>query len=579
VKAIKIILILALSLGGIIGCQSTGKMTKTVPINPRPALDAVASDGAAAYYYFVSSQMKLKEGDIAEAQWMLEKAIQSDPSSVMLRLEAAGLHLIRKNPEAALQLILQVLNDHPNHGEALILAGRTYQHMDAVTESKFFFERALAGSPSDPNIYVYLGRLYWNENDLYNAERVFRMMAQQFPDSYVAHYFIGKILVAQGNTAHAEAAFIRSLELEPSLEESRFELIRIYRAQKRSALIGGMYQSILEYQPENIEAAVELAVIFRQSGNTELAAPLLLELGQRSETEGGILSYLFDNFLEDKKYELSVWLVLGMLKGAPQSAELNYMAGVAFDGLKMIPLALDHLKRVPQDSRFYKNAVVYSALMLRDSGQIDQSIQSIRNALQTDPQQVDYYLYLGTFYEELEQYDKAIDILSRGIAVDNSNIRLHFRVGIVHDKAGRKQDAIESMKQVLELHPQDAEALNYLGYTYAELGIHLDEAETLIQSALQMKPNDGYITDSLAWVYYKQGRYEEALDWLMKAQTLVPDDPIILEHLGDVHLKLNRQEKAIKYYKRSLEKSVNDREQLEQKIRTIQNNDSSQPNQ
>jgi tetratricopeptide (TPR) repeat protein len=244
----------------------------------------------------------------------------------------------------------------------------------------------------------------------------------------------------------------------------------------------------------------------------------------------------------------------------------------------MMPIALDHLGRVPQDSRFFKNAVVYRALMLRDSGRIDQSIQTIRKALQNDPQQADYYLYLGTFYEELDQYEKALDILSQGLSVDNRNVRLHFRVGVIQDKAGRKNDAIAAMKNVLELQPEDAEALNYLGYTYAELGIHLDEAENLVRSALRIKPNDGYITDSLAWVYYKQGRYEEALDWLKKAETLVPDDPVILEHLGDVHLKLKRQEKAIQYYQRSLELNEKDREQLEKKIRVIQN-DSQHPNQ
>ena len=578
VRYLKVFLVGTLAIGVIAGCNGIGAGTVNAKqFNLQSQVVPTAGDRAAAYYYFTSAQIKLKEGYVAEAQWMLEKAMKSDSESAVLKLEAAGLHLLQKNSEMALVMIQDVLRDQPHHTEALIMAGRAYQQMDALPESKLYYERALDSAPSEPEIYLYLGRLYWSENDLINAERVFRQMANQFPDSYAAHYFSGKVWLIQGKTSEAEGAFLRSLKLEPSLEESRLELIRIYKSQKLVHQIAEMYESILEYHPDNVEAAIELAVIYRQSGKSEMSAPLLAEVGRHSEHDNGVLSYVFDNYLEPKDYELGAWMVLGMLKGAPQSADLHYLAGVAFDGLKMVPLALDYLRRVPHGSQFYKNAVVYSALMLRDSGRIDQSIQVIRDALANDPQQADYYLYLGSFYEALENYEKAIDILLQGVAVDNGNIRLHFRIGIIQDKAGRKQDAINAMKNVLELQPEDPEALNYLGYTYADLGIHLDEAEDLIQSALRMKPNDGYITDSLAWVYYKQGRYEEALDWLIKAENLVPNDPVILEHLGDVHLKLKQHEKALKYYQRSIELNDKDREQIEYKIRLIKND--SPPNQ
>jgi tetratricopeptide (TPR) repeat protein len=134
---------------------------------------------------------------------------------------------------------------------------------------------------------------------------------------------------------------------------------------------------------------------------------------------------------------------------------------------------------------------------------------------------------------------------------------------------GQKEASIDTMKMVIKLSPDDAEALNYLGYTYADLGINLDEAETLIQTALKLKPNDGYITDSLGWVYFKRGQYSEALQLLKKAIKLVPDDPVILEHLGDVYLKLDSRDKAINYYQRSLDNNAKDLDSLKVKIRTL----------
>jgi Tfp pilus assembly protein PilF len=125
------------------------------------------------------------------------------------------------------------------------------------------------------------------------------------------------------------------------------------------------------------------------------------------------------------------------------------------------------------------------------------------------------------------------------------------------------------MKSVLALDPKDANALNYIGYTYADLGRNLQEAERLVKSAMEYKPNDGYITDSLGWVYYKQGRYQEALTVLKQAVELVPDDPVILEHLGDTYLKLNQPDKALESYEKALQHDHKEPQTIKDKINTI----------
>ncbi|MBU4258236.1 MAG: tetratricopeptide repeat protein, partial [Proteobacteria bacterium] len=149
------------------------------------------------------------------------------------------------------------------------------------------------------------------------------------------------------------------------------------------------------------------------------------------------------------------------------------------------------------------------------------------------------------------------------------NTELHFRLGVVYDKWNKKEASIESMKTVISLDPQNANALNYIGYTYAELGINLDEAERLIKEALKYMPDDGYITDSLGWVYYKKGLYKEALKFLKKAVNLVPDDPTILEHMGDTYLKINDKKKALMFYERSLLNREKDKAGIEKKIQEL----------
>lgn len=553
------------------GCQLLPAKSRSTaaPDVPPPAAQARSDSSAPAFYYFSAAQMKLKEGQITEAQYYLEKAIQYDPKSAVVKLELANLYILQQKSDQALALIHQALEDHPGRTDALTLAGRIHLQNGDVSEAKALFEQAINQPPSDPNVFLYLGRIYWNENDLANADRVFRRMVASFPNSYAAYFFSGKVLAAQGKYDQAIEAFQHSLALEPSLEEARFELIDIYRTQKHPKQVIQTYRDILESNPENTRAAFELAVEYNKQGRPSLAEPLLVTLGQRSDRDTSIMSYVFENYLETKQFETAAWAVEGMLKGASGSSELHYLAGVAYDGLKDATKALIHMGQVTETSRFYENAVVHRALLYRNQGKIEQSIAVIKLALLRNPNSADYYLYLGSFYEELERYDEALAAIEHGISLDGENYRLFFRKGVVHDKIGDRQAAIEAMKRVLQLNPKDVETLNYLGYTYAEMGIHLDEAETLIQNALKLKPSDGYINDSMAWVYFKQGRYEEALKWLGKAVSLVPDDAVILEHLGDVYLKLDHKEKALKYYRRSLEIQNKDRSYLEEKIRAL----------
>ena len=168
-------------------------------------------------------------------------------------------------------------------------------------------------------------------------------------------------------------------------------------------------------------------------------------------------------------------------------------------------------------------------------------------------------------------YQKAVATYLRGLAIDKNSTRLYFRLGVAYDKKGDRTSCIKEMKNVIRLDPEDANALNYLGYTYADLGMNLEEAEDLIMRAMKFKPDDGYITDSLGWVYYKKGNYNKAITTLEKANTLVPNDPILLEHLGDAFFKALDNEKALEYYKRSLKNKKKNTEGLEIKIERLKN--------
>jgi len=331
-------------------------------------------------------------------------------------------------------------------------------------------------------------------------------------------------------------------------------LLKLAREKGRRDEVLKLNQEILERDPENSRAYLELALYYRQAGMKSESAGILKQLGERSRSEFEVVLQVIQGYVDAKKFDDSLYLLDGMLKGAPDSPDLHHLKGFSLFGLKKSAEALPEFRRVTPESRFYQDAMVHIAFILQEQGKTAEAIEQLNAVIQSDPENVELKYYLATVYEEARDFGEAERLLLQAIEKNPGNPRFHFRLGVVYDKQKKKDASIAAMRKVIELDPKDANALNYLGYTYADLGQNLDEAERLVLEALKYKPNDGYITDSLGWVYYKKGEYEKALQVLKKAGELSKEDPVVLEHIGDTYLKLNDKANALKYYQKSMSK-------------------------
>jgi tetratricopeptide (TPR) repeat protein len=179
---------------------------------------------------------------------------------------------------------------------------------------------------------------------------------------------------------------------------------------------------------------------------------------------------------------------------------------------------------------------------------------------------------LSMLYEEKMDYKSGIEVLEKAKVLSPENVDLLYQIGILYEKNGDTERALQHMEDVLSIDPEYANALNFIGYTWAEKGINLDKAEEMIKKALMKRPDDGYIIDSIGWVYYKKGDYVNALTEILRAHQSLPDDPTIAEHLGDVYVSLKEYDKAIDYFEKSikLEKKEDKKKILEMKIKSLE---------
>lgn len=209
--------------------------------------------------------------------------------------------------------------------------------------------------------------------------------------------------------------------------------------------------------------------------------------------------------------------------------------------------------RMPQSSPLHNMAHIQIGLALEAKGRKEEAVKHLEAAINDDPTDLEALSALGGLHRGRKEFGKAAEYYERAIAQVRTPERHHWSLfyarGIAYERTKRWPQAEADLKKALELIPESMSAnralvLNYLGYSWVDQGMNLDEALGMLRRAVELKPRDGYIIDSLGWAYYKLGRYEDAVRELERAIELRPADPVINDHLGDAYWKVGRRLEA-----------------------------------
>lgn len=572
---------------------------------------AIALDEESAYLKRELAEIFIGNKDHQNALGLLDAILERNPEDVDTLMLYGRLNQKLNRTEEAKDAFRRIISADPKKETAYTILGRIYMAENDLIRADEIFRRLVHHFPASFVGHFYLGKVHSLRGRPKEAIAAFEKTLLLEPGLLEPRFELIDLLrseAQQGDTvvvkdgetiggiSHrlygrydptVEKAILSINPGFANIDEVRTGQSVLFpkpemlnsggRVPEKDEKIIGLYRDILSQQPDNIRAAVELGLFYHEIGNGSGAGELLTELGRRSRNEKLVLTTIVQEYFEKQRYGELNTLLAYMRKGDPDNSELSYISGLTANELGDKAPAVENFREVPPESRFFENAVVNIALIYQEQEKPDKAIGHLKAALKRKPENPEFLLLLGTLYEEKKSYENAEEVLLRAIAIDADNPKLHFRLGVVYDKWGRKDDCIASMKTVIRIDPAHANALNYLGYTYADLGQNLDEAEQLIKRALKAKPDDGYITDSLGWVYYKKGWFKKALGIIKKAVNLVPDDPIILEHLGDVYLELDDKNKALELYERSMKHKKNDKSGIEKKIQDLKGKESQTP--
>lgn len=488
--------------------------------------------------------------DMRSAAKFFENTLDSDPDNLVL---ARGLMIAAATAgqmDKALGNAARVAKGDPRDPVAGLILASEALRTDRSTEAL-----ARLGQASRASVYGLLVPIShaWA---LYGAGRVddglkeLQTLKDSTPFAPFAIYHIALMNDAAGRTQAAEGAYAETLRTggpsSPRVIEAYGSLL------ERTGRIGDaerLYRDFAERQGDNpaIEQALERVlggkpadrlISTAAAGAAEGLYSAALALGREEE---GDLALLFNRLAVHMSPDLDVGRLL---------------LGERLERAQRYEDAAEIYRSIDRGSAYAISAKMRLAWALHQLKRDDEAVVILREAAALDRTDTDALMTLGDilrggnkYTEAASEYGRAIDRLN---PPTERHWSLYYARGIAYEQAKQWPRAEADFLKALELRPDQPAVLNYLGYSWIEQGMHLERARQMVERAVALRPNDGYIVDSLGWALYRLGKYEEAVVHLERAVELKPVDPVINDHLGDAYWKVGRKNEARFQWERAL---------------------------
>ena len=369
-------------------------------------------------------------------------------------------------------------------------------------------------------------------------------------------YHIALIEDVAGHAEEADRAYQIAMQTQ---EGGAYRVVRAYgaflRSQGRIAEARALYQNFQDANPGSMwldDAMLDFSDAASEDERTDTAAEGM------AEVLFGIASSA------DTSTSGSTALIYAQLAAFldPSSDVIQLLIGDLLDADGQWLDAVAAYERIAPESPLGWSGRLRAALDLDRAGQSDEAIARLRAMAEERPDRSDVLVTLGDILRTQENWEESVAVYDQAVALmgdmADESWRLHYVRGIALERAGDWARAEQDFLAALEVNPDNPYVLNYLGYTWVDQGTHLDEALDMIKRAVEQRPQDGYIVDSLGWALYRLEDYEGAVRYLERAVELEPGDPVINDHLGDAYWQVGRRDEARYQWKRALTLSEDD---------------------
>ncbi len=470
------------------------------------------------------AQAYASAGRNAEAIAWLVDAAADDPD---LYQTLAGFYERERRWSEAAGAYAQAIKNAPRSAElktqyasALINAGSR----DSLAKARDVLKEVLSGKANDPRALFQLSQVERRLGDFAASEESARKIIAQNAQSPMGYYALAMALEERRQYQDVVEA------LAPAVADFRS------RGAARAPTPGSTVETAANTATNLVLLLPHLGFAYQELGDFDKAIGAFDEAHRLAPTDASITAYLIQANLSGRKYAAALEVVR---QARAQSAD---------------------------DLRFAR----LEAQALRQSGKPDQAVSLLQDFIKRQSDRPEPYVALAQLYAETKREADAVRVLQDAQSKFPADTTIPFQLGAVLDKQKKFADAESAFRQVLSKEPDNAQALNYLGYMLADRGERLDESVGLLKKALEVEPDNGSYLDSLGWAYYKSDKLDLAVTNLERAAEQLKANSVIQDHYGDVLFKLSRYDDAIAAWNRAIEGDGDsvDRASIDKKIRS-----------
>ncbi len=501
---------------------------------PSSALQSTNTSASGSY---LAARHAGQQRDAAAAASYYRAALKRDPNNPELLDRAFLSFLVDGDVDEAVKFAERVAQADKNDRVARLVLGVNALKRKQYASAKRDLAQSIRGPITDLTASLLSAWSTFAANDSKGAIAAIDHLAG--PDWYAIFKDLhaGLIYDLAGNQKEAG----KRLERAHKLDSTALRVVQAYgswlsrnRSPKEALAVFEAFDKALPRHPlvmesmEKLKAGEKLPALVTnaQAGAAEALYGLGASLGRRGGEDLGL-----------------VYLQLSLFLSPSHPLALLSLADL-YESLKKPELAIKIYERVPPGSPLHRNAAIQMAANLDSLERADDAQKHLEALIKQNPDDLEAIMALGNVLRGHKKFAECANVYSKGIATiskpEKANWIVFYFRGICYERSKQWAKAETDLKKALELFPDQPHVLNYLGYSWIDQGVKLDEGMEMIKKAVQQRPDDGYIVDSLGWAYYRLGNYEEATKQLERAIELKPEDPTINDHLGDAYWRVGR---------------------------------------